>query len=241
MPLETLPANIYSDTASLADSIVKETKSLIEDAIALELEGIRHINADSQDKPEEQVKENIETKNIIKQVNRVICNKLADKIPHILSAQTDYEPRHEAFWFVGGINVPYNVVKWRKQYKWLKDRLLEPIDRPVQYTGTPVLSIRSHLPLQPILPYEEATNPEFKVPKFSYFPETVGYNTQFRHGTNIPGFWPGDHDEFGLMSYHSRDHIVSRKKSFGPEDNLDALHSSSTRCGSVAVRNRTPC
>lgn len=47
----------------------------------------------------------------------------------------DYEPRHEAFWFIGGVDVPHNVVNWRKKYKWLKDRAHEPLDRPVQYIG----------------------------------------------------------------------------------------------------------
>lgn len=51
--------------------------------------------------------------------------------------QVDYDPRHEAFWFVGGTDVPASVLKWRKQYKWLRepDRLHEHIDRPVQYLG----------------------------------------------------------------------------------------------------------
>lgn len=38
------------------------------------------------------------------------------------------------------------------------------------------------------------------------------------------GFWPGEYDEFGLMSYHSCDHILTRNNSYGAEDNLDALH-----------------
>lgn len=42
--------------------------------------------------------------------------------------------------------------------------------------------------------------------------------------TLFTGFWPGDFDEFGLMSYHGRGHILDRKESFGPEDNLEALH-----------------
>lgn len=56
----------------------------------------------------------------------------------------DYDPRHEAFWFVGNTDVPGKVIKWRKQFSWLKDRLEEPIDRPVQYLG--MLTYMKHLP-----------------------------------------------------------------------------------------------
>lgn len=55
------------------------------------------------------------------------------------------------------------------------------------FPGTPHLAVRSQLPLKPILPYEEATNPDFKVPKFTYVPESIGYSIEHRHGTNIPG------------------------------------------------------
>lgn len=43
IPVNALPDNIYLETTSLAESVVKETKSLIEDAIALELKGVRYI------------------------------------------------------------------------------------------------------------------------------------------------------------------------------------------------------
>ncbi|XP_013140448.1 PREDICTED: 28S ribosomal protein S30, mitochondrial [Papilio polytes] len=223
-PVNSLP-DVYSETNPLAEQVVKETKSIIEDIIAVESESVKYIHNNSQEKSEEQLKEENITKNIVRQINRVICNKLADKLPHIFSAQIDYEPRHEAFWFVGGVDVPQSVIQWRKRFNWMHDRLDENIDRPVQYIGTPHLAVRSQLPLKPILPYEEATNPDFKVPKFTYVPESIGYSIEHRHGTNIPGYWPGDYDEFGLLSYHGRDHILSRKETYGHEDNINALHS----------------
>lgn len=54
-------------------------------------------------------------------------------------------------------------------------------------TGSPILALRSNLPLKPVISYSEAENPEFKVPKFTHAPETIGYFGEFRHGTNIPG------------------------------------------------------
>ncbi|CAF4825944.1 unnamed protein product [Pieris macdunnoughi] len=219
-PIETLPTS-YSETSELANSIVNEIKSHVEDCIVMENDSIRR--SDDCQLEESQKEDNL-AKNIVRQINRIITNNAADKVPHILPSQIDYDPRHEAFWFMGGSNVPDNVVNWRKQYAPLKDRLYEPIDRPVQYKGTPFLTVRNHLPLKPFVPYSEATNPEFKVEKFSYLPESVGYTVEFRHGTNIPGFWPGDLDEFGLLSFHGRGHILNRKESYGPQDNLEALH-----------------
>ena len=57
----------------------------------------------------------------------------------------------------------------------------------VTFTGQPFLAIRSRHPLKPLIPYSEAENPQFKVEKFTYMPETIGYETDHRHGTNIPG------------------------------------------------------
>lgn len=51
----------------------------------------------------------------------------------------DYDPRIEAFWFMGGVDVPQNLVNWRNRFEWLRDRLHEPIDRPIQYIGIGVV------------------------------------------------------------------------------------------------------
>lgn len=53
----------------------------------------------------------------------------------MFSVQVDYEPRHEAFWFVGGTEVPGSVIAWRQKLKWSKERMYEPVDQPVQYIG----------------------------------------------------------------------------------------------------------
>lgn len=40
----------------------------------------------------------------------------------------------------------------------------------------------------------------------------------------FPGFWPGDYDEFGLLSIHGRGHLLVRRESYGEQDHLEALH-----------------
>lgn len=223
VPIDKLP-EAYNETASDADTVVQEIKALIEDAIAVENEGVEHILNPTLETSEIVQKEDMLAKSVVKQINRVITNNLADKVLHILSTQVDYDARHEAFWFVGGVDPRKSIRIHKSKKKWTKPSMNDHVNRHVQYIGSPMLTIRSRTPLKPLLPYTEATNPAFKVPQFSYTPAVVGYFENFRHGTNIPGFWPGDYDEFGLMSFHGRGHILSRKESFGHEDNLEALH-----------------
>ncbi|XP_063368268.1 large ribosomal subunit protein mL65 [Cydia amplana] len=217
--------DLYAEVAPAADGVVAEIKSLVEDAIAIEHEGLqRKFTPNDTIKTVEHQNEDALAKNIARQVNRIISNNLSDKVPHILPAQVDYDPRHEAFWFVGGVHLSRRVIRKRAEFPWQRDKLLEPKNRTVQYLGKPLLALRGHLPLKPLMPYSEATNPEFQVPKFTYVPQNVGYVMSLRHATNIPGYWPGDYDEFGFLSIHGRGHLLSRKQSFGPEDNIEALH-----------------
>ncbi|XP_032514826.2 large ribosomal subunit protein mL65 [Danaus plexippus] len=222
-PVESLP-DVYQDSSSMADTVVQEIKSQIEDCIVIENEGIQRKITTVLEKTEEEQRENAQTRNIVKQINRIITNNLSDKVSHILSSQVDYDPRHEAFWFVGGVDLPPKLISSRRKRGWSVEDAQQPLNRPVQYLGIPLLTLRNHLPLKPVIPYSECENPEFKVAKFSTIPKSVGYVTDYRHGTNIPGFWPGDFDEFGLISYHGRGHLLVRPQSFGTEDNLEALH-----------------
>ncbi|RVE43600.1 hypothetical protein evm_011750 [Chilo suppressalis] len=132
IPVENLP-NAYADTAVAAGEISKEVKTYIEDAIVMETDGLERDFILSNEKPINVVKEDTIARSIVKQVNRIISNHLGEKVPHLLSAQVDYDPRHEAFWFVGGVDIPTSVFKWRKKYSWYKNRLDENVDRPVQY------------------------------------------------------------------------------------------------------------
>lgn len=223
IPVDKLP-EYYTESGAAADAVVQEVKAFIEEAILIENDGVDRTFATTIEKPEISQKEDAFAKCIVKQINRIITNNLTDKVEHALTSQIDYDPRHEAFWFIGGVDPPHNLVKWRQKYESLKDRWNESIDRPVQYIGTPMLTVRNRQPLKPLVPYSEAENPAFKVPVVTHIPKTVGYFESYRHGTNIPGYWPGDFDEFGLLSYHSRGHILARKESYGPEDNLEALH-----------------
>uniref|UniRef100_A0A1B6LLN1 28S ribosomal protein S30, mitochondrial n=1 Tax=Graphocephala atropunctata TaxID=36148 RepID=A0A1B6LLN1_9HEMI len=107
----------------------------------------------------------------------------------------------------------------------------------IQYLGQPILQLRSSRPLKPLetrlpLAHTSATEvtegvtsskphlmPDLsRVPVLRYDPGFYGLEKIRRHGTNIPGFWPGDPNEFGLLSFHSRGHLLGRPPSFGTKD-----------------------
>lgn len=85
------------------------------------------------------------------------------------------------------MNPPENIKRYRLGLEWRKHTENEPTNRAIQYTGTSTLSLRSRLPLLPIVPYSEAVNEDLKVPFFKYDPRVVGTATTHRHITNIPG------------------------------------------------------
>lgn len=130
---------------------------------------------------------------------------------------------------VGGIEPPERIVKIRKG-TWHKNFANDPVDRQFQYVGTPFLTLRHKLPLQQFEDFQQSPNQLSNVPKFQYDPRTIGYSHDYRHGATIPGFWPGSPNEFGLVSYHSRNYMSKRNPSYGTADNQEALHAQGILC-----------
>jgi len=126
------------------------------------------------------------TSEVANQINRVLLNALAADNPHLSEIEVDLDPRHEAFWFVGGISPPELVRKIRQGNKWQKSFANEPVDRQMQYIGTPLIALRHKLPLE-ALTDAKTIGTEITVPSFKLDPRTLGYTTDHRHGTTIPG------------------------------------------------------
>nr|CAD7428229.1 unnamed protein product [Timema monikensis] len=226
MKNEDLPAyyskEIEEEACCLADSI----QSQVEDAILFETCDVRRsydLDNDDSNFVSPGEKETILTNSMVNQINNVILANLAGKYDHLLQAQVDYEPRLESFWSLGGLAPPEAMRKSKLGCKWTEDKADEPIDRFIQYLGSPILQLRHEQPLPPLVDHSEGENPELEVPLFTLDPRTDGFFQEHRHGTNIPGFWPGDPCEFGLVSFHSRGHLVERPTSFGETDHLEAL------------------
>lgn len=80
-------------------------------------------------------KQRIVTSGIVNQLNRILINTLGSDNFHLHELDVDIDPRHEAFWMVGGIIPPISTQKKRTGVNWLKKYEKDPIDRPFQYTG----------------------------------------------------------------------------------------------------------
>lgn len=170
-------------------------------------------------------RERAQTARIVSQIHRTIANALAADVPHLRDIETDRDPRHEAFWFVGGIQPPTGTRAIKHGSKWQKEYADEPVNRQFQYCGQPLLTVRHAHPLRAHVEHAAFAEADAaQVPQFTYDPRTLGYAHDYRHGTTVPGFWPGAQHEFGSIAYLSRSHLAERNPAYGRADELDALH-----------------
>uniref|UniRef100_A0A1A9VU90 Uncharacterized protein n=1 Tax=Glossina austeni TaxID=7395 RepID=A0A1A9VU90_GLOAU len=164
--------------------------------------------------------------NIVEHINRALINALAADYQHLQEVEVDYNPRHEAFWAVGGIKPPRNVVKSKEGHKWQKEFAKDPVDRLMQYRSSPLLVLRHRFQLAPWKDETEIENPKLaeKLPRYEFDPVTLGFTRSYRHGTNIAGYWPSNLPGFGYLSYQSRAVMQIRPASYGADDFKDAIH-----------------
>lgn len=158
---------------------------------------------------------------LIQKINRTMLIHLSSTYPHLLQAEMDIEPRLEASWFAGGVEPPPFVKQYRRRHAYLKDFVDNLVDLPVQYLGQPVMHLRYKHPLKEIISLNECQNPDLDVPTFKLTPKVLTYRLDRRHLTNIPGFWPGDKNEFGFLSYHDCTNLQRRPKEYN--DTSEAL------------------
>ncbi|XP_053978120.1 28S ribosomal protein S30, mitochondrial [Hylaeus volcanicus] len=211
-------------TSEQLDIMAQNLKKPMEDVLSFEYcDRIRELETKDMviRTPEKINPHDIIINNISYQINRIILSTLSSTLPHLLEAEKDFEPRVEAFWFVGGIDPPTITRKARANQEWTKEFENAPIDIPVQYNGSPILQLRHPFPLKEIVSLSDCENSELNVPEFKFDPRVLGYRFSYKHATNIPGFWPGDPAEFGLLSYHNFNHMSLRPKTF--DDQFDAL------------------
>lgn len=168
------------------------------------------------------------TSGIVRQVNRILINSLGADNRHLYELDADIDARHEAFWFVGGVDPTLLQTKIKKGRPSTEKYADEPYDRPFQYIGKPFLALRHQLPLQPFedIDFESITSKNETIAPVTIDPRAFGYKTDYRHGTTIPGFWPGNVREYGFISFQDRNFMNSRNNAaYGEKDRQEALHS----------------
>lgn len=164
--------------------------------------------------------EDIISKALVHRINRTMLIHLAPENLHLLQTEVDFEPRLEASWFMGSAPTD-SLRKFRESIEYLKEHVDDPIDLPVQYIGQPVMHLRHKHPLREIIPLSDCENPALDVPTFKISPSALTYSLERKHLTNIPGFWPGDENEFGFLSYHNCTYLQNRSEKYN--DTSEAL------------------
>jgi len=251
----------FSHNYSLSEIeiLTKQIRPQLQDAILMELKK-RHLYEydGTKEKMSDGELSNEITKGVVEQINRVLSANLAGVARHLFDTEIDFEPRIEAFWRVGGFypdDETYNErlkdkethKKELKNNRHAKRKIQEEpedlVGHFIQYVGTPVLQLRHSLPLRPLelksqpepSTEQEADvtrDPDLKqVPVLRYDPGFYDLEKIRRHGTNIPGFWPGDRSEFGLLSYHSRGHLLGRPHTYGDDDISHTVHAQAMLAG----------
>ncbi|KAH8287095.1 hypothetical protein KR054_002488 [Drosophila jambulina] len=214
-------------SAGADDALFKAAREDVIEALEFAHDYSKHLDKLPSAVPLEAVaRERQLTQIIVEQLNRALLQVLSGEYAHLTEVEVDYNPRHEAFWAVGGVDPPKNVVKSKKGQKWQEDAANDPVDRLVQYTGSPYLSLRHRHQLAPWKTPAESESLELskQIPRFKHDARTLGYSTKHQHATNVPGYWPSVNGQnFGLLSFQSRAHLQLRPKSYGERDQLEAL------------------
>ncbi|XP_017050940.1 39S ribosomal protein S30, mitochondrial [Drosophila ficusphila] len=230
--LEDLPASsekVEQGDKTEEDPLFKAAREDVIEALEFAHDYYRHLEKlPNSGKPSAVESERILTQIIVEQLNRALLQVLSEENKHLNEVEVDYNSRHEAFWAVGGVDPPKNVQKSKKGREWQKDQANDSVDRLVQYTGSPYLSLRHRKQLTPWKTPAESESIELskQLPIFKHDPRTLGYTTKHQHATNVPGYWPkGNEHNFGLISFQSRAHLQLRPASFGDRDQQEALHS----------------
>ncbi|KAH8263976.1 hypothetical protein KR026_009978 [Drosophila bipectinata] len=163
---------------------------------------------------------------VVEQLNRALLKGLSHEYPHLGEVEIDYNPRHEAFWTVGGVQSTKNVVNSKNGCKWQMKEAKNSSDRLIQYSGHPYVCLRHQKQLASWKNLPESNNERLSknLPRFKYDVRCLGYNTKHQHATNIPGHWPCVNEQsFPFLSIHSRAHLQNRPNSYGEHDTQEAL------------------
>lgn len=122
------------------------------------------------------------------------------------------------------------MISLRNKKYWLRPFAKDPLNRAFRFQGTPILTLRHQLPLQPFdnVDFSELTeeNKNIGIEEVAPIdPHARGWTFDHQHGVIVPGFWPGNVREYGLLSFYDRSILVNRLQSYGEADNQEAIHS----------------
>ncbi|XP_076067555.1 mitochondrial ribosomal protein S30 [Oratosquilla oratoria] len=195
-----LPSGYYEDEDKQAAELVPSVQSQIEELIKFHYGNTFHWrNTRGMFANKRQL-----DLNFLQGLQRIMISSLSPQISHLRTASVDVQPRIEAFWFLGGIQPDLQLKKIRKNCDFLKDKENDPIDRPIQCMAHPTISIRSNLGLPEVVSMENSLATDGEVPVEQMDPRAYGFYYKHSPAVTLPGFWPGEVNEHGLLFFHTR-------------------------------------
>lgn len=95
-------------------------------------------------------------------------------------------------------------LKGERIVEFAEGYLESPYERSLQIKHSSVVQVRHQLPLEEFISRDDPLCTEIKVPIVDFDPRVFGLRAKCQHGTNIPGYWPEDSHQQGLLAYHTR-------------------------------------
>lgn len=174
----------------------------------------------------------LQTSSLVRRIHEIILAHLARTEDHLANASEDYAARNEAFWFRGGILPDKAMIKKKegtlkaqkkrreKRYGnftvWDDSEVMKEYARCLQVMHSSLLQIRSDQPLAPFVERDSELCTNIQVPEFKHDPRILGIRAKCQHGTNIPGYWPEENNQLGLLAYHSRENVFNLQAACSP-------------------------
>jgi hypothetical protein len=98
-----------------------------------------------------------------------------------------------------------------------KTSVMEPFERALQYEGSNTVQVRCALPLPAWVPRDHELVKGSEVPWLPHDPREWGFKAKTQNGTNVPGYWPDEANQHGLLllSHRTNKHLSQMMASEG--------------------------
>lgn len=215
--VEGLPEGYHEKEA--AATLAKELKGPVEDLLLLNFQA----SLSRRDFSSGRAIERHQTQNFLLGLHKILAAALAPTSEHIKDSVVDVRPRVEAFWFLGGLQPDNLLKKKRRNFKPMKDREHELMERAMQAESSPSLCVRTSLGLPEVVSREDSLATSAPVPVENLDPRAYGLKFEHKHATIVTGFWPGETKEHSQLWLHSREFEERFGMEFGPHNVHNAL------------------
>jgi len=219
--LEEQALQILKEVGPLIEKVLVNENEFRELAFQVDNDRMKYSEGYSTGNFEPRRVDQYKSENVIAKIHEVLQAHLALTQPHLRNSAEDYGARNEGFWFRGGIKPDKIMLTKRQANKKYQEKKLKlgrigedqvateeeinaAYERAIQIKHTSVVQLRHEHPLQEFVDRDDPLSTNIKVPIVDVDPRIFGIKAKAQHGTNIPGYWPEDSNQMGLLAYHTR-------------------------------------